>query len=67
MNEIKNPVPTIMIAAPIGLTLCGALFIMANIAYFSVGTPHEIANSGVTVASFFMGKVFGSAARKAVR
>ena len=66
MNEIKDPVNTIMIAAPIGLSMCGMLFIMANIAYFAVGTPHEIADSGVTVASFFMGKVFGSAASRAV-
>lgn len=67
MNEIKDPINTIMVAAPIGLSTCGMLFIMANVAYFAAGTPHEIASSGVTVASFFMGKVFGPAARRAVR
>lgn len=67
MNEIKDPVRTIKIAAPTGLLICGTLYILTNVAYYSVGTPQEIANSGVTVVSFFMDRVFGSAAKRAVR
>jgi len=34
------------------------------VAYFSAATPKEIASSGVTVASYFVGKVFGDTARR---
>ncbi|OPB41247.1 Amino acid transporter [Trichoderma guizhouense] len=66
MNEIKNPVRTIKIAGPLGLSTCGILYILANVAYFSAATPAEIAASGTTVASFFMKKVFGRAAQRAL-
>ena len=36
-------------------------------AYYAAATPEEIAKSGVTVAGYFMGKVFGSAAERALR
>ncbi|EAA61290.1 hypothetical protein AN7243.2 [Aspergillus nidulans FGSC A4] len=54
LNEIRNPVRTLKIAAPTGLGICAA------------ATPEEIANSGTTVASYFMGKVFGTAAERAL-
>ncbi|KAJ5226511.1 hypothetical protein N7468_007736 [Penicillium chermesinum] len=65
-NEIRNPIRTVKIAAPIGLGICGVLYMLANVAYYSAGTKEEIAHSGTTVASFFMGKVFGPAAEKAL-
>ena len=67
MNEIKNPVRTIKIAGPLGLSTCGILYLLANVSYFAAATPEEIANSGTTVAAYFMGKVFGSTAEKAIR
>ncbi|KAJ5198618.1 uncharacterized protein N7498_007735 [Penicillium cinerascens] len=66
LNEIRNPVRTLKIAAPIGLFICGTLYILANVAYYAAATPEKIAASGVTVASFFMGKVFGIAAERAL-
>ncbi|KAL7782314.1 amino acid/polyamine transporter I [Trichoderma ceciliae] len=66
LNEVKDPVRTIKIAGPLGLSSCGILYILANIAYFSAATPNEIAASGTTVASFFMGKVFGTSAQRAL-
>ncbi|KAF5861198.1 hypothetical protein ETB97_000511 [Aspergillus alliaceus] len=54
LNEIRNPVRTLKIAAPIGLFICGTLYVLANVAYYAAATPKEIANSGVTVASYFM-------------
>lgn len=67
LNEVKDPVRTIKIAGPLGLSTCGVLYILANVAYFSAATPKEIAASGTTVASFFMGKVFGTSAQRALR
>ena len=67
LNEVKDPVRTIKIAGPLGLATCGALYILANVAYFAAATPEEVAESGTTVAAYFMGKVFGTAAEKAIR
>lgn len=63
---MRNPVPTLRLAGPAALATCGALYLLANIAYFSAATPTEIANSGVTVAAFFMRQVFGAAAQRAM-
>jgi amino acid transporter len=42
LNEIKGPVRTLKKAGPIGLGTVGLLYILANVAYFTVGTPKEI-------------------------
>ncbi|KZF19615.1 high affinity methionine permease [Xylona heveae TC161] len=64
LNEVKRPVRTLKIAGPLALATCGLLYILANVSYFSVGTPQEIAHSGITVASFFVGRVFGATAER---
>ncbi|TLD38307.1 high affinity methionine permease [Venturia nashicola] len=66
LNEVKRPVHTLKIAGPLGLGICGALYLLANIAYFSVATPKEISASGVTVASFFVKKVYGHTAQRVI-
>jgi amino acid transporter len=67
LNEVKNPVRTLKIAAPLGLTICGVLYMFANVAYFAAATPEEVASSGVTVASHYMGKLFGEKGQQALR
>lgn len=67
LNEVKDPVRTVKISGPLGLLICGILYLFANIAYYAAATPEEIAASGVTVAGFFMGKVFGESAERALR
>lgn len=66
LNEVKNPVRTLKIAAPLGLGICGALYMLANVAYFAAATKEEVAASEQTVAALFMSKVFGEAAQKAI-
>src|ERR1700753_4249268 len=61
LKEVKNPVRTMKIAGPLGLTICGILYMFANIAYFASGTPAQIKASSTTVAARFMGRVFGLA------
>lgn len=65
LNEVKNPVRTLRIAGPLALTICGILYLLANVSYYSTGTPEEIADSGVTVGAFFIGKVFNNTAKRA--
>lgn len=67
LNEVKRPVRTLKIAAPLGLGICGVLYILANVAYFSAARPEEISQSGVTVASYFFAKVFGRTAERILR
>jgi len=38
LNNVRNPVRTLKIAGPLGLGICALLYILANIAYFSVAT-----------------------------
>ncbi|KZT69138.1 amino acid transporter [Daedalea quercina L-15889] len=66
MNNVRDPVRTLKIAAPLGLTICAVLYLLANVAYFAAATQEEIANSGVTVASLFFANVFGATAQKAL-
>lgn len=67
LNEVKRPVRTLKIAGPLSLSICGVLYLLANVAYFAAATPQEISHSGVTVASYFFGKVFGNQAKRALR
>lgn len=57
---------TLKIAGPLGLGICGLLYIFANIAYFSAATPAQVAASDVTVASYFVGAVYGAVAQKVI-
>jgi uncharacterized protein involved in cysteine biosynthesis len=38
MNNVRNPVRTLKIAAPLGLGICAVLYLLANVAYFSAAT-----------------------------
>ncbi len=67
LNEVKRPVRTIRIAGPLALGICGTLYLLANVAYFSAATPSEIAHSKDTVAGFFFLQVFGESASRALR
>ncbi|KAH8754223.1 high affinity methionine permease [Hyaloscypha sp. PMI_1271] len=66
LNEVKRPVHTLKIAGPLGLGICTLLYMFANVAYFSAATPQEISKSGITLASFFVGRVFGLTARRVI-
>ncbi|KAI9570762.1 amino acid transporter [Boletus coccyginus] len=66
LNNVRNPVRTLKIAGPLGLGICAALYLFANIAYFSAATKAEIESSGVTVAALFFKNVFGTAAERAL-
>lgn len=67
LNEVKNPVRTLKIAGPLAVSVCGLLYILANISYYAAATPEEVAASGVTVASYFMDRVFGNTAARVLR
>jgi solute carrier family 7 (L-type amino acid transporter), member 9/15 len=66
LNNVRDPIRTLKIAGPLGLGICALMYILANVAYFAAVPKEEILNSGVTVASLFFEKVFGTEAQKAL-
>ncbi|KAM0747479.1 amino acid transporter [Meredithblackwellia eburnea MCA 4105] len=66
MNEVRDPVRTIKIAAPLGLGICSILYIFANISYFAAVQIPALKKSGVTVASYYFLVVFGEKAQRAL-
>ncbi|KAJ7741342.1 high affinity methionine permease [Mycena metata] len=66
LNDVKNPIRTLKIAAPLGLGLCATLYLLANIAYFAAASKVDIVKSQVTVASLFFKNVFGVKAERAL-
>jgi amino acid transporter len=59
LSEVRNPVRTLRIAAPIALILVSLSYILANIAYFMAVEIEDFRSSGVVVAGHFFTNVFG--------
>lgn len=59
LSEIRNPIPTLEIAAPIALSLVSAGYVLANVAYFLVVEKEDFRTAGVVVAGHFFKNIFG--------
>lgn len=59
LNEVKDPVRTLRSVALTALTTSCALYLLVNVAYFSVIPLDEIKTSGELVAALFFERVFG--------
>ncbi|KAI5835476.1 amino acid transporter [Schizophyllum commune Tattone D] len=66
MSEMKDPVRTIKLAAPIAIICVGIMYMLANIAYFAAVPHEEIASSGRILAASFFRNVFGPKAERAL-
>ncbi|KAJ7701440.1 amino acid transporter [Mycena rosella] len=66
LNDVKNPIRTLKIAGPLGLGICAALYLLANVAYFAAASKADILKSSVTVAALFFKNVFGVKAERAL-
>lgn len=66
MSEMKNPVRTLRIAAPVAISVVGILYMLANIAYFAAVPRDEIISSGRILAASFFRNVFGPKAERAL-
>ncbi|EZF30949.1 high-affinity methionine permease [Trichophyton mentagrophytes] len=64
LSETRNPIRTLKIAAPIGVTLVGILYLLVNIAYFAVVPKEEILGSGRILAASFFRNIFGPKAER---
>jgi hypothetical protein len=59
LSDVKNPVRTLKIAAPIALTLVSVAYLALNIAFFLVVDKDDFRSAGVVVAGVFFRNVFG--------
>ena len=66
LNDVKNPVRTLKIAAPLGFSICAVLYVMANISYFAYVSRHLLfaGSQTRTNATFADDRVLGRASTK---
>ncbi len=59
MSDIKNPVRTLRLAAPLALVLVSLAYLAINIAFFLVVEKDDFRSAGVIVAGIFFRNLFG--------
>ncbi|CAJ2504307.1 Uu.00g117010.m01.CDS01 [Anthostomella pinea] len=59
LSEVKNPVRTLRIAAPVALGIVSVAYLAVNVAFFLVVDKDDFKASGVIVAGIFFRNVFG--------
>ena len=64
LSEIRDPVRTIKLAAPLAVLSVAIAYMLANVAYFAVVPKDEILGSGRIVAALFFGKLWGIGAER---
>jgi amino acid transporter len=62
LGEVKSPVKTLKIAAPLAVGGTMILYVLANVAYFAAISKEDLAASEVIVAGLFFKNVFGDSA-----
>ena len=59
LNEVKNPVRTLKTVGPVALLTACVMYLLVNVAYFSVVPIEDIKQSGELIAALFFERVFG--------
>ncbi|KAH7336244.1 amino acid transporter-like protein [Rhexocercosporidium sp. MPI-PUGE-AT-0058] len=59
LSEVRNPIPTLRLAAPVALSLVSSGYILANVSYFLVVSKEDFRSSGVVIAGHFFKNIFG--------
>jgi amino acid transporter len=62
LSDVKNPVRTLKIAAPIALIIVSVAYLAINIAFFLVVDKDDFKSAGVVVAGVFFRNLFGTGA-----
>ncbi|TFK47497.1 amino acid transporter [Heliocybe sulcata] len=64
LSEVKNPVRTIKIAAPVAVFFVAMVYLLINVAYFAVVSRNDILGSRQIVAALFFRNLFGPKVEK---
>lgn len=59
LSDVKNPVRTLKVAAPVALTLISLAYLAINVAFFLVVDKDDLRSAGVVTAGIFFRNVFG--------
>ena len=59
LSEIRDPIRTIKLAAPLAMISITFVYMLVNIAYYAVVDKEEILGSGRIIAALFFGKLWG--------
>lgn len=59
LSDVRDPVRTLKVAAPVALTLVSVAYLAINVAFFLVVDKDEFCSAGVVMAAVFFRKVFG--------
>ena len=59
LSEVKNPVRTMKLAAPLAMISISIVYFLVNIAYLAVVSKEEILSSGRIAAALFFGRLWG--------
>ncbi|KAI0021341.1 amino acid permease-domain-containing protein [Xylariomycetidae sp. FL0641] len=59
LSDVKNPVRTLKIAAPVALGIVSVAYLAVNVAFFLVVDKEDFKSSGVIVAGIFFRNIFG--------
>ncbi|KAI0130205.1 amino acid transporter-like protein [Xylariales sp. AK1849] len=59
LSDVKNPVRTLKVAAPIALGVVSIVYLAINVAFFLVVDKEDFRSSGVIVAGTFFRNIFG--------
>ena len=60
LSEVRRPVQTLSIAAPVALSIVSAAYLLVNAAYFCAVDKSAFASSGLVVAGHFFTNIFGA-------
>ncbi|KAM0787073.1 hypothetical protein ACM66B_006334 [Microbotryomycetes sp. NB124-2] len=66
LSEVRNPIKTVKIAAPLALGVVALLYMLVNIAYFAAVPKDRILDSNRLLAAEFFTAMFGESAGRAV-
>lgn len=66
LSEVKNPVRTLKLVAPLALATALGMYLLVNLAYFAVIPVEEMKESGELTGALFFERVFGPGTGKLV-
>ncbi|KAK4056089.1 hypothetical protein OIO90_002820 [Microbotryomycetes sp. JL221] len=66
LSEVRNPIRTAKLAAPLALGIVAILYLLVNIAFFAAVPKDRILDSNRLLAAEFFGIMFGDRANRAV-
>ncbi|KAF8555875.1 APC amino acid permease [Imleria badia] len=66
MSEVRDPVRTIKLAAPLAMCFVAFVYVAVNVAYFAVVSKADMLNAGTMSAALFFRNLYGPAAERAL-